>query len=91
MRIVSLLSLLLFSLPTLAYVGPGGGLAALGSLMALLATVLLMVIGYFWYPIKRRLKGRKKDTTPVLPKPRPDSIDVPQPQQEPDSWPNREE
>lgn len=42
-----------------AYVGPGAGLTALGSLLALLAAVALAVIGFVWYPVKRLMRRRK--------------------------------
>ena len=43
-----------------AYVGPGAGLSAIGSILAFLGTLLLLVIGFFWYPIKRVIKGKRK-------------------------------
>lgn len=42
-----------------AYVGPGAGLSAIGSVLALIGAVLLMVVGFVWYPVKRLLKRRK--------------------------------
>ena len=55
---------LLSSIPSLAmaYVGPGAGLSAIGSLLALLLAVVVAFIGFFWYPIKRLLGGRKSPT-----------------------------
>ena len=50
-----------------AYIGPGAGLSAIGTLVALVGAVLLAIVGFVWYPIKRMLKGRKKtgaDNTP---------------------------
>lgn len=44
-----------------AYIGPGAGLSALGTVLALLGAALLLIIGFVWYPIKRlmaRLKGK---------------------------------
>jgi len=43
--------------PVLAYLGPGGALSAIGSFLALLAAVVLAVIGFVWYPIRRLLRG----------------------------------
>lgn len=40
----------------LAYVGPGAGLSALGSLVSLLAAVGLALVGFVWYPVRRMLK-----------------------------------
>lgn len=42
----------LLTLTTLAYVGPGAGLGALGALFAVLAAVLLGVVGLVLYPIQ---------------------------------------
>jgi hypothetical protein len=44
--------------PALAYVGPGAGLSAIGSLLALLAAVALALVGFVWYPAKRLLRRR---------------------------------
>jgi hypothetical protein len=45
-----------------AYVGPGVGLSALGSVLAFIGAVFLLIVGFLWYPIKRLLKrGRKSD------------------------------
>ena len=44
----------------LAYVGPGAGLSAIGSLLALVAAVLLAIVGFVWYPGKRLARRRRK-------------------------------
>lgn len=44
---------------THAYVGPGAGISAIGSLLALIAAVVVAIFGFLWYPIKR-LMGKKK-------------------------------
>jgi membrane protease YdiL (CAAX protease family) len=54
--------------PAQAYIGPGGGISALGALLALLAAVVLAVIGFLWYPIKRLLR-RRRETAPGKPEP----------------------
>ena len=36
-----------------AYLGPGSGLAGLGALLALIAALGLMVVGFIVYPAKR--------------------------------------
>lgn len=43
----------------LAYVGPGAGLTAIGTMIALLAALVLAVMGFVWYPLKRLLRARK--------------------------------
>lgn len=41
---------------SLAYVGPGLGLGAIGSFFALLGAMLFGVLGFVWYPIKRLIR-----------------------------------
>ena len=52
------------AMPAAAYVGPGAGLSALGSLLALLAAVVVTIVGFIWYPIKRILGKRRVPTEP---------------------------
>ncbi len=46
-----------------AYIGPGAGLSAIGSFVALIGATLLMIVGFIWYPFKRLLKGKSKKNT----------------------------
>ena len=41
----------LIALPLLAYLGPGGALSAIGSFLALLAAVVLALVGFVWLPL----------------------------------------
>ena len=50
-------------LVSLAYIGPGTGLSAVGALIAVVAGILLAIVGFVWYPLKRLL--RKKPTESV--------------------------
>jgi len=43
----------------LAYVGPGGGLAAIGTLLAIVVGLMAAVFGFLWYPLKRMLRGKQ--------------------------------
>ena len=46
-----------------AYIGPGAGITAIGTVIALIGAVLLAIVGFVWYPVKRfraRLKERKQ-------------------------------
>jgi hypothetical protein len=45
--------------PAHAYLGPGAGLTAIGTVLALLAAVLLGIVGFVWYPVKRLLRSRQ--------------------------------
>ena len=42
-----------------AYIGPGAGLSALGSLLALIGALLLLIVGFIWYPVKRLMRKWK--------------------------------
>jgi len=46
-----------------AYIGPGAGLTAVGTAVALVGAVLLAIVGFVWYPVKRlraKLRERKQ-------------------------------
>lgn len=45
-----------------AYIGPGAGITAIGTAIALLGAILLAIVGFIWYPIKRlraKMRGKK--------------------------------
>ena len=46
---------------TPAYIGPGAGLSAIGTVIALIGGILLAIVGFVWYPIKRFMGKRKED------------------------------
>ncbi len=60
----SVVLVLLLGCPSLAfaYIGPGLGAGAVGAVLAILAGVLMLVVGVLWYPLKRLIKflRRKK-------------------------------
>ena len=41
-----------------AYVGPGAGLSAIGSVLAFIGAIFLLIVGFLWYPIKRLIKRK---------------------------------
>lgn len=43
-----------------AYIGPGAGLTAIGTVVAFLTATILAIAGFIWYPIKRWLAIIKK-------------------------------
>ena len=69
----ALVALFLASVPDAAqaYVGPGAGLTAIGSVLALLAAVGLAIVGFIWYPLKRLIRGK-----PAAPQPGPDKSEA---------------
>lgn len=44
-----------------AYVGPGAGLSVLGSVFAFLGAIILLIIGFLWFPIKRLIKNLRSE------------------------------
>lgn len=65
--ILALGLLLAVASPALAYVGPGAGLTAIGAALAFVGAMVLAVVGFIWYPIKRllRARARKSADTPA--------------------------
>lgn len=54
----------------LAYMGPGAGLAAIGSLLVLIAAVLLTLVGFVWFPLQRlidKIKSRRAEPAETQP------------------------
>ncbi len=54
--------------PAHAYIGPGGGLTAIGALLALVACIAVAFLGFLWYPVKRILRKRREAAGTSLPK-----------------------
>jgi Kef-type K+ transport system membrane component KefB len=51
-----LMSFMMAALPASAYVGPGAGLGAIGTIIAVIGAIFLLIVGFIWYPIKRLLR-----------------------------------
>ena len=73
-RLLRFLALVLLFLataePAYAYMGPGSGLAFVGSLFALVGAVFAGILGFIWYPIKRLIRavrGNQDDLEEDLP------------------------
>lgn len=60
MRVIVFLIVSIF-VPTaaFAYIGPGAGLGAIGTLIALIGALLFIIIGFIWYPLKRLFRKRQ--------------------------------
>ena len=55
------LSVLLFICsPADAYLGPGSAVSSIGALLALIGSIILAVIGFVWFPVKRILAEKKQ-------------------------------
>lgn len=46
--------------PAMAYVGPGSGLGAIGIAFGVVGTVLLSLVSFVWYPVKRMHRSIRK-------------------------------
>jgi hypothetical protein len=44
-----------------AYVGPGVGLSAIGTVLAFIGAVVLLIAGFLWYPVKRLLRRKPRN------------------------------
>lgn len=51
--------------PAYAYIGPGAGLTAIGTALALVSALFLAVVGFVWYPVRRLLRKRRAAATPA--------------------------
>ena len=47
-----------------AYVGPGSGVTVIGAALSLIGGVLLAIVGFIWYPIKRLIRRFKQRSQP---------------------------
>ena len=63
-RYVFLLLALLTPTCSYAYIGPGAGLSALGSVLAFVGIIVLLAVSFLWYPIKRLIKSKRSDSSP---------------------------
>jgi len=52
--------LLLISLPSYSYIGPGMGGGVIAAIIGFFAAIFLGLWGILYYPIKRALKNRKE-------------------------------
>lgn len=46
-----------------AYVGPGLGVGVIGVIFGVIVSILMAILGLFWYPIKRFFKKDKDEET----------------------------
>ncbi len=59
--VVLLLSLLLSNL-SYAYIGPGAGITTIGAAVAFVVVLILLFVGFLWYPIKKIMNKGKDDS-----------------------------
>ena len=58
-----ILAILLYSSNVQAYVGPGLGLGVIGVIAGVLLSIVMAILGIFWYPLKRMFKKKNNDET----------------------------
>jgi membrane protein implicated in regulation of membrane protease activity len=58
--VVFITMLVAFPQVAIAYIGPGAGIAAIGTVLALFGGIFLAILAFIWYPIKRLLAKIKK-------------------------------
>ena len=59
-KVLASIGLMIFcSTAAHAYVGPGVGLSAIGSALGLLFALLLAIVGFLWFPLKRLFKKKQ--------------------------------
>ena len=61
--VTALAGMALLPSPAYAYMGPGVGLSAIGALLSLVATAVISLLGFIWFPLKRAirlLKSKRK-------------------------------
>ena len=75
LKLTAVIAAITCALPASAYVGPGAGLTAIGSALALIAALFLALVGFVWYPIKRLLR-RKHQDAPVAERPADETSDA---------------
>lgn len=59
-RIVLIALALLISAPAVAYIGPGAGISVLGSLLGILATIVVAIGAIVMWPLRKMLKKRRQ-------------------------------
>lgn len=50
----------LLSTPAMAYIGPGAGISVLGSLLGILATIVVAIAAIVMWPLRKVLKKRRQ-------------------------------
>lgn len=56
---------LLITNTAFAYIGPGAGITTIGAAIALVVVLILLFVGFLWYPIKKIMGKGKEDTSQV--------------------------
>ncbi|MFY9510934.1 MAG: hypothetical protein WAQ05_08180 [Rubrivivax sp.] len=63
LRLLAAMALLAAPVSAWAYIGPGLGAGVVAAVLGVLAGLMMLVVGVFWYPLKRlwqRWRGRRR-------------------------------
>lgn len=60
LRLLALAAAMLLSVPASAYIGPGAGISVLGSLLGILATIVVAIGAIVLWPLRKLLKKRRE-------------------------------
>jgi len=52
-----------FPVSAYAYLGPGAGISAIGSVLAVIFALIAAIVGFVWYPIKRIFRKKRASDT----------------------------
>ena len=69
MIVVSMLGLLIMASSAQAYIGPGLGAGAIGTVLGVLGSIFLALFAVLYYPIKRIVKRRRARASAAAPQP----------------------
>lgn len=64
-KITTAVLLMAIATPLMAYIGPGAGISVLGSLLGILATILIAIGAIIFWPVRKFLKRRKAGASAV--------------------------
>lgn len=68
------IALMATTVPAQAYVGPGLGLGAISTALGVVGAILLGIVSFVWYPVKRLIRGaRRKQAAPAQADPQPEA------------------
>ncbi len=60
LRLGALLLLTCAAPSAFAYIGPGAGISLVGAVWAVLASVVLAIVGILWWPVRMVLRRRRQ-------------------------------
>ncbi|WP_371432941.1 hypothetical protein [Novosphingobium sp.] len=69
------IALMATTVPAQAYVGPGLGLGAISTALGVVGAILLGIVSFVWYPVKRLVRAaRRKPAAPTQADAQPETV-----------------